>query len=140
MVIRFAIVWFWIVGGLVRASTPPVHVPLVSVDVSDFKLTYEGNKIDTIRTSRELAAHLNKALDCLRCQDARDSLVTYHGSYNRRKIHGQDKWSLHSWGKAIDVNAGLTQSAILVQCFESAGFIWGGRWPKRPDPMHFEIR
>jgi D-alanyl-D-alanine carboxypeptidase len=23
---------------------------------------------------------------------------------------------------------------------ERHGFTWGGRWPTRPDPMHFELR
>jgi hypothetical protein len=27
-----------------------------------------------------------------------------------------------------------------VRTMERHGFTWGGRWPTRPDPMHFELR
>jgi len=40
---------------------------------------------------------------------------------------------------AIDINAGLTQPREVVECFEAAGFTWGGRWKNRDD-MHFEIK
>ena len=139
MSIRVAILWFWCVGSLAKAGTPPSKVPLVPVDVSDFSMTYDNNVIDKIWTSHTMAPYLQKALDCLRCSGARDTIKTYHGSYARRKISGIDKWSKHSWALAIDLNWGLTQPEILIDCFESAGFIWGGRWEKRPDPMHFEI-
>ena len=32
------------------------------------------------------------------------------------------------------------QDPRLVRVMEKHGFTWGGRWPTRPDPMHFELR
>ena len=55
--------------------------------------------------------------------------------------------SLHAWGLAVDLNAASNpfrgrsrQDPRLVRAMERHGFTWGGRWPTRPDPMHFELR
>ena len=52
--------------------------------------------------------------------------------------------SRHSWGAALDINAGTnglgsegTQDMRLVEIMAEWGFIWGGDWGV-PDPMHFE--
>jgi len=52
--------------------------------------------------------------------------------------------SRHSWGIAIDINAGFCpvgkrghQPLSIVKVFESHGWAWGGRWHD-PDEMHFE--
>lgn len=144
-VVRVMLLWFWCVGETRAAWSPPVQTPperirLYYVDVSDFDVTYEGDKVNRLSVGRVLVKPLTKALNCLRKGGKRHLLKTYHGSYNRRLIHGTDRWSLHSWGAAIDINIGLTQPEFLVDCFELAGFTWGGRWESRPDPIHFEIR
>ena len=36
--------------------------------------------------------------------------------------------------------AARARTARLVRVMEKHGFTWGGRWPTRPDPMHFEYR
>ena len=55
--------------------------------------------------------------------------------------------SLHAWGVAIDINAAANpfmgrsrQDPRLVRTMQRHGFTWGGEWPTRPDPMHFELR
>ena len=52
--------------------------------------------------------------------------------------------SRHSWGIAWDVNPTTnqygrpsTQAKELIAIWESAGFVWGGRWAPT-DAMHFE--
>src|ERR1043165_5953006 len=52
-----------------------------------------------------------------------------------------------AWGLAVDLNASRNpfrgkshQDPRLVRVMEKHGFTWGGRWPTRPDPMHFELR
>ena len=74
------------------------------------------------------------------------SLRTFDGCFNPRHMRGSDRWSTHSWGIAIDIDApwnrfgqaSFEMSEDLAQCFEEEGFIWGGRWQRRPDAMHFQ--
>ena len=74
-------------------------------------------------------------------------LKTFDGCYCKRLMRGsEDKWSIHSWALAIDVNASWnalkakpTLSAGFVQCFKDAGFDWGGNF-KRLDGMHFQLQ
>lgn len=80
------------------------------------------------------------------------------GSFNWRVIAGTDRLSAHSFGAAIDLNAGLggywrwagvpegaagrfetTMPPAVVAAFERRGFIWGGKW-HHYDGMHFEYR
>jgi len=71
----------------------------------------------------------------------------YAGCYAPRRIAGVGKLSLHAWGLAVDLNARANpflgrshQDMRLVRTMERHGFTWGGRWPVRRDPMHFELR
>jgi hypothetical protein len=71
----------------------------------------------------------------------------YAGCYAPRRIQPRGQLSLHAWGVAIDLNAGANpflgrsrQDPRLVRTMERHGFTWGGDWPTRPDPMHFELR
>jgi hypothetical protein len=78
---------------------------------------------------------------------------------------GPKRWSVHAYGKAIDVNTienpyldrgrvlppagrsyvdrsryrrGMAMpSGVLVQAFASVGWFWGGRWTASPDWQHF---
>jgi len=71
----------------------------------------------------------------------------YAGCYAPRRIQPRGQLSLHAWGLALDLNASANpfggrsqQDPRLVRTMERHGFSWGGRWPTRPDPMHFELR
>jgi hypothetical protein len=71
----------------------------------------------------------------------------YAGCYAPRRIPGSGSLSLHAWGLAIDLNAARNpqfgasrHDPRLVRAMERAGFVWGGRWPTAPDPMHFELQ
>jgi hypothetical protein len=71
----------------------------------------------------------------------------FAGCYAPRRIAGVGKLSLHAWGLAVDLNARANpflgrsrQDMRLVRAMERHGFTWGGRWPVRRDPMHFELR
>lgn len=75
------------------------------------------------------------------------------GTFNYRKVEGQNYLSAHSYGIAIDINYAksnyyrhdksmIYKNSIplqIVEAFESEGFIWGGRW-MHYDTMHFEYR
>jgi hypothetical protein len=71
----------------------------------------------------------------------------FAGCYAPRRIQPRGQLSLHAWGLAVDLNASANpfrgrshQDPRLVRTMERHGFTWGGRWPTRPDPMHFELR
>jgi hypothetical protein len=71
----------------------------------------------------------------------------YAGCYAPRRIQARGQLSLHAWGVAIDLNASANpfmgrsrQDPRLVRIMQRHGFTWGGEWPTRPDPMHFELR
>jgi hypothetical protein len=71
----------------------------------------------------------------------------FAGCYAPRRIQARGQLSLHAWGLAVDLNASRNpfrgrshQDRRLVRVMEKHGFTWGGRWPTRPDPMHFEYR
>jgi len=87
--------------------------------------------------------------------------------FNCRTVLGTTRWSVHAYGRAVDVNtvenpyrpdratvlppAGrayldrndarpgmLRAGDAVVRAFESEGFVWGGRWSP-PDYQHFQI-
>ena len=91
---------------------------------------------------------LTKAFKSLISTGAVKELKTWDGCYNRRLQRGsRTKWSIHSWGLAIDCNAawnGLgktpTFSKAFVKCFTDAGFDWGGNFGgSRVDGMHYQL-
>lgn len=68
------------------------------------------------------------------------------GGYNPRNIAGTNKPSLHSYGRAIDVNwnenargkPGSIPEAVALELAKKHGMTWGGTWKNRDD-MHFEV-
>lgn len=117
-------------------------------DVPKF-VTYWGNTASKKHTkqifcNQAIHAPLMQAL--LNLQDARilDELNTFDGCYNVRMVRGSTtKWSTHSWGMALDVNAFgnelgrvPTVSKQFVDCWKAAGWNWGGDY-KRLDGMHY---
>ncbi|MFB1295637.1 M15 family metallopeptidase [Mycobacterium sp. pW049] len=90
-------------------------------------------------------------------------------AFNCRGIPGSDSWSLHAYGRAIDINpklnpyvpssgryepanAGpwvdrsriepgmLNDGDVAVRAFVDRGWRWGGHWQSPLDYQHFEIR
>jgi hypothetical protein len=71
----------------------------------------------------------------------------FAGCFAPRRISPEGALSLHAWGLAVDLNASSNpfggrsrQDPRLVRTMQRHGFSWGGDWPTRPDPMHFEYR
>lgn len=93
----------------------------------------------------DLVKPLNEALNNIIERDLACDIWTWDGCFNIRVKKAGKSLSLHSWGIAIDINAGWngfnqlpTMSDKLVACFTDAGFDWGGNWSK-PDGMHFQL-
>lgn len=73
----------------------------------------------------------------------RFGLDKYGGCAAIRKSRGSDRYSVHSWGLAIDYAPQLgdygvpsMMPSIVVDIFREYGFDWGGNWAY-PDGMHF---
>lgn len=75
-------------------------------------------------------------------------LRTFDGCFNIRLVRGSaTSVSTHSYGLAIDINAGANPLGAtsggfyiypnFVRCFTEQGFDWGGNFSHRKDPMHF---
>lgn len=95
--------------------------------------------------NKDMVAPLTTAFKNLISTGFIKELKTFDGCFNIRKKRGASSPSLHSWGVAVDVNAGWnafgakpTLSAGFVKCFTDAGFTWGGAW-SNPDGMHFQL-
>jgi hypothetical protein len=76
-----------------------------------------------------------------------DELRDFGGAYNYRAKRGAgSELSLHSWGIAVDhdvarnpLGSGMGEMhPSIVAIFEVHGFVWGGRFKRRTDPMHFQ--
>lgn len=100
-----------------------------------------------IYCNQDLVVPLSLALEHLRAAGLASVIKTWDGCFNIRKSKGHRlTWSLHAWGLAVDIDAAWnrygrppTMDSRIVECFEGAGFEWGGRW-KTPDGMHFQLR
>ena len=67
------------------------------------------------------------------------------GCFNIRRIAGSNSWSNHSWACALDLSPSTngfnmkgTIADVVVKAFKKQGFLWGGDYKGRKDPMHFE--
>ena len=73
-------------------------------------------------------------------------LKTFDGCFCIRRIRGYpDRWSTHSFGLAIDINAKSNKLGTVgdmhpgvVSIFQKHGFIWGRNFT-RMDPMHMQF-
>ena len=90
-------------------------------------------------------APLKRAFGFIVSRGLADQLKTYDGSFNIRQSKGGGMMSMHSWGLAVDFNAGTNpfgqegdMSPEMVKCFAESGMEWGGLW-STPDGMHFQI-
>ena len=134
-------------------GTPRDPAPYLKVmDFTEFKpamgpiVDYEGNRWGFRIYGHELIeAPLRAAFKNLIARGYSAEWRTYEGCLNIRPRTGGGGYSTHAWGLAIDLNAGAnryghepTLSEGFVECFEDAGFEWGGRW-RTPDGMHFQI-
>lgn len=133
----------WVGGNLVGIRAP-------------FRVTYDGRPVSSIQIHRLCADSLRGVLKAIWAQAMQDQATVdawgasiFGGSFNFRLKRGLNTLSMHSYGAAIDLdparnalgsrNGHFTANSPVVMAFESAGWEWGGRWKKRPDPMHFRL-
>lgn len=132
-------------GGLLWREAPDWIKPLPVPD--QIILRYGGKPVYRIFCNLDIHAPLAKAFQSLIDCGAHLELETFDGCWNVRWIRGMPGVpSLHSFGIAIDFNAKKnplggngTWSDQFIACMKSAGFVYGGDFSKRPDPMHWEL-
>ncbi len=121
--------------------------------VPPFAMYYEGKRVKAIQFHRRAAPALLAALNeiwdyCQHDQAKVDAagVSKYAGAYNHRLVRGStSKWSNHAYAAAIDLNAaenGLyakgNMPQFVIDAFCRQGWMWGGWYTGRKDPMHFE--
>lgn len=118
-----------------------------------FAMYFDGEKVNSISFHKKAAPALIAALNEIWDYYGHDQkkidaagVSKYAGAYNHRMVRGSStKWSNHAYGCAIDLNAeenGLYQNGNMPQpvidAFCRQGWMWGGWYNGRKDPMHFE--
>ena len=106
-----------------------------------------------------------RSVDAYGGNDDRSMAADNTSAFNCRFVSGTSRWSMHAYGKAIDVNpvenpyvsgkrvsppAGrayidrsrvrrgmAVEGGVLVRAFSAVGWQWGGRWAGTPDYQHF---
>lgn len=139
--------------ALYGASAAEVRANCVSVDFDghgELFNAHQGAAAALARVAARIRAQLPAHPEWARV------LRPLGGTFCWREIAGTDRLSAHSFGAAIDLNAGLpywrwerrpaTVPAKrlafpqgIVADFEAEGFVWGGKWDAF-DLMHFEYR
>jgi len=123
-----------------------VSLKLVSIPLPQPLLLSLGGEAKRIRFHPAGAESLDRALHAIHEDGLWHKMGVYGGCFAVRTQRGSAiKWSVHTWGLALDIDvlnnplgAVPKMDASLIQIFESYDFVWGGRWA-RPDGMHFQF-
>jgi hypothetical protein len=104
--------------------------------------------LGTVTCHKLMFKQLRGALGEIQARGLASKIRTGDGCYVPRFIerNPHNSISLHTWGIAIDINAGSnpvnhasTQDPRVVQIFKKWGYTWGGDWSSPKDPMHFQL-
>lgn len=100
----------------------------------------------TASVDRKYAGRFQGLLDDL----AKQGYNVYSlGGYNVRNVAGTNAPSAHSWGAALDINAGTNPMGTTLitdmpknigQLAAARGLGWGGSWTNKKDAMHFSMQ
>lgn len=113
-----------------------------------FALTVGGGGGQVIRSfqcHRLLVGVFEAVFDELDRRGLQPAIRTWDGVFAFRAIRGETHLSVHSFGAAIDLNAATNplggpgdMSPDVIAVFQHFGFLWGGEFQLRRDPMHFQ--
>lgn len=112
-----------------------------------YPLVYGTSMVTKSRGHKKAIGAFEAAFELIVDRDLKELATHYSGIYANRNIRGFPRFpSTHSWGIAIDVNAEKnalgsvgTQDTRVIACFTDVGFVWGGTFVSRRDPMHFQL-
>jgi hypothetical protein len=128
-------------------DTPHFESRYVEPFTLPYPLFYEGIKVTRARCHHLIVENVRQAFEAIKAAGLQDQVKNYSGIYNARSIRGQTAHpSTHSWGIAIDLEAGKYPLGStrrfpddIVKIFQDAGFFYGGDFVSRKDPMHFQF-
>jgi hypothetical protein len=100
-----------------------------------------------------------RLIDAYGASDDRSMAADNTSAFNCRRAAGSTSWSMHAYGRAIDINprenpmilGGKTYppnakrsgrgviraDSVVVRAFTRVGWVWGGRWTSPRDYQHF---
>jgi len=105
----------------------------------------QGFPFKRIYCNTDVASDLDLIFEGILMEGLEEEIKKFDGCFNIRKVRGSKKrWSLHSFGLAVDFNASTNKMGTfgdmhpaVVDIFRCYGWVWGGEF-KRKDPMHFQ--
>lgn len=118
-----------------------------------FQMYYDGHPIKTITVNKKIATAMLTILTevsdaCGHDQKKIDAtgISAWGGCYNDRPIRGSSNISNHAFGAAVDIDPAHNplgakewkMPKVVIDAFKRQGFLWGGDYKGRKDPMHFE--
>lgn len=121
--------------------------------IPPFQMYYDKHPIKGINVNKKIAASLLRILNdifeqCGHDQKKVDALgvSAYAGCYNFRPVRGSSNLSNHAFAAAIDLDPDRNplgsktgkMSKLVIDAFKKEGWLWGGDYKGRKDPMHFE--
>jgi hypothetical protein len=146
---------YWGFDGRAHTGTLIVHASTVGSLTKVFRRLYLA----------EFPIRRMRSADVYRANDDRSMAADNTSAFNCRFVSGTRRWSMHAYGRAVDVNpvenpyvsgsrvqppagrAYLNRSNVrpgmaarggtLVRAFSVVGWKWGGRWTGNPDYQHF---
>ena len=137
-----------VVYGDIRVTAGQVSSPrLWESDNMEMVYDLPGVPVRRLYVNKRIIPMLRDALAaCVALNDG--YVIRTIGCFAPRPKRVNGDLSTHSWGIAVDINAGtnpLSTDGVLrkdipdawIAEFEKRGFRWGGRFPK-PDAMHFQ--
>jgi hypothetical protein len=148
---------YWGFDGRAHTGTLIVHASVAGDLTKVFRRLYLA----------EFPIRRMRAVDAYGASDDRSMAADNTSAFNCRFVPGTRRWSMHAYGKAVDVNpienpyvsgsrvqppagrAYLDRSNVrrgmavrggtLVRAFSTVGWKWGGRWSGTPDYQHFSL-
>lgn len=135
----------WMDGSLDGSSWWKLHQEKVTVPS-----IFTFNASDSMYVNAYIAVVVKKTFADIAARGLAQEVKTFDGCFKLRAVRGYEntvprKWSVHTWGMAIDINAAENGLGIepklspeLVSCFKRFGWQWGGDF-KRKDGMHFQF-
>jgi D-alanyl-D-alanine carboxypeptidase-like protein/putative peptidoglycan binding protein len=104
-----------------------------------------GQTIQAFQCHRRLVGVFEAVFDELGRRGLEGAIKTWDGVFAFRAIRGDTHLSVHTFGAAIDLNAATNplgapgdMDPSVIAVFQHFGFLWGGAFHLRKDPMHFQ--